>query len=247
MFQYLVSTVSPVSEPACVKLFPADGLFLTLMRLRLNLTVKDLAYRFNISVTTVTRVFSKYIDCLFLSLKCLIRWLSQAISRINLPPIFKELYPNTRCIIDCTEIFIERPYAFKPRSQTYSNYKKHNTIKLLIGVTPCGAVSFLSKCWGGRASDRCITMNSGILSLFENGDVLLADRGFNVADDLALHGATLEIPAFKRGTKQLTLQEVEESKRLSKVRIHVERVIGLMKNKYTILQGKLPITILTRR
>lgn len=88
-------------------------------------------------------------------------------------------------------------------------------------------------------------MNSGILSLFENGDVVLADRGFNVADDLALHGATLEIPAFKRGTKQLSLQEIEESKRLSKVRIHVERVIGLMKNKYTILQGKLPITILT--
>ena len=247
MFEYLVSTVSPVSEPACVKLFPADGLFLTLMRLRLNLTVKDLAYRFNISVTTVTRVFSKYIDCLFLSLKCLIRWPSQAISRINLPPIFKELYPTTRCIIDCTEIFIERPYAFKPRAQTYSNYKKHNTIKLLIGVTPCGAVSFLSKCWGGRASDRCIMVNSGILSLFENGDVVLADRGFNVADNLSLHGAILEIPALKRGTKQLSLQEIEESKRLSKVRIHVERVIGLMKNKYTILQGKLPITILTHK
>ena len=106
---------------------------------------------------------------------------------------------------------------------------------------------FLSKCWGGRASDRSITVNSGMLSLFENGDVVLADGGYNVADDLALHGATLEITAFKRGTKQLSLQEIEESKRLSKVRIHVERVIGLMKNKYTILQGKLPITTLTHK
>ena len=79
--------------------------------------------------------------------------------------IFKDLYPRTRCIIDCSEVFIERPYSFQPRAQTYSNYKKHNTIKFLIGITPSGGVSFLSRCWGGRATDKFITMNGGLLTV----------------------------------------------------------------------------------
>ena len=88
----------------------------------------------------------------------------------------------------------------------------HNTIKFLIAVTPCGAICFLSKCWGGRASDRCITKNSGLFDLLKPGDVVLPDRGFTISEDLSLHGAKLEIPAFKNGNKQLTLKEVEESK-----------------------------------
>ena len=82
-------------------------------------------------------------------------------------------------------------------------------------------------------------MNSGFLRLLDPGDVVLADRGFDIGDDIALHGGRLEIPAFTRGKKQLSMQEVEYSRRISKVRIHVERVIGLLKNKYTILQGTL--------
>jgi hypothetical protein len=52
------------------------------------------------------------------------------------------------------------------------------------------------------------------------------------------------MPAFTRGKTQLSQRDAEMSKKLSKVRIHVERVIGLLKNKYTLLQGKLPINIL---
>ena len=161
--------------------------------------------------------------------------------------VFKELYPHTRCIIDCSEIFIERPCSFTARAQSYSNYKKHNTIKFLIGITPSGAISYLSKCWGGRATDKCITMHSGFLRLLDPGDVILADRGFDIADDIAIHSATLVIPSFTRGKKQLSLQDVECSQRVAKVRIHIERVIGLLKNKYTILQNTLQISLLKRK
>ena len=46
----------------------------------------------------------------------------------------------------------------------------------------------------------------------------------------------LVIPSFTGGKKQLSQREVEYSQRLAKVYIHVERVIRLMENKYTILQ-----------
>ena len=62
-------------------------------------------------------------------------------------------------IIDCFEIFIERPIALLPRAQTWSNYKHHNTIKYLIGVTPHGSIGFISKGWGGRTSDIHLTEN----------------------------------------------------------------------------------------
>ena len=104
-----------------------------------------------------------------------------------MPPAFKQLYPNCVCIIDFSEIFTDIPTRFEARSIMYSKYKKHNTIKFLIGITPCGSISFLSQCWGGRVSDKVITQESNFLRHLELDDVVLADRGFTIADDLAIH------------------------------------------------------------
>lgn len=54
----------------------------------------------------------------------------------------------------------------------------------------------------------------------------------------------LKIPTFTKGKKQLSQREVELSKQLAQVRIHVERVIGLMKNRFIILKGPLPVNML---
>ena len=164
-----------------------------------------------------------------------------------MPTVFKETYPRCRCIIDCSEIFIETPTNFTAKAQTYSNYKRHNTIKFLIGVTPFGTISFLSQCWGGQVSDKNLTQSSGFFNKIERGDTILADRGFTIAEDLAVFGSKLEIPSFTRGKQQLSQREVEMSKQLSRVRIHVERVIGLLKNKYLILKGPLFISILKHK
>ena len=74
-----------------------------------------------------------------------------------------------------------------------------------------------------------------------------ADRGFDISDDLCIYGAKLEILAFTRGKKQLSLLEVEHSKRISQVRIHVECVIGLLKNKYALLQSTLPVCLIKHK
>ena len=53
-------------------------------------------------------------------------------------------------MIDCTEIYVERLLNLQTLAQTWYNYKNTNTIKYLIAITPVGAVSFLSREWGGR-------------------------------------------------------------------------------------------------
>jgi hypothetical protein len=67
-------------------------------------------------------------------------------------------------IVDCFEIFIDRPSNLMARAQTWSSYKHHNTAKYMIGITPQGVISFISSGYGGHASDKMITENCGFLT-----------------------------------------------------------------------------------
>ena len=84
----------------------------------------------------------------------------------------------------------------KAQAQTYSSYKSKNTWKKLICITPCGTVSFVSKSYGGSASDRFITEHCGVLDKLNPGDTIKADKGFNIGDLVVGKFAKLEIPPF---------------------------------------------------
>ena len=82
----------------------------------------------------------------------------------TMPHQFVEAFgKRVAVILDCFEIFIQRPSNLKAQAQSYSHYKHNTTMKYLIGITPQGSISFISKGWGGRVSDKHITDNCGIL------------------------------------------------------------------------------------
>lgn len=162
-----------------------------------------------------------------------------------MPMAFRESFgKKVAVIIDCFEIFTERPSSMEERSLTWSAYKHHNTAKFLIGVAPQGSITFISRGLGGRTSDKLLTESCGILDNLLPGDSVLADRGFTVADSVGMCRAKLELPAFTRGKPQLSAFDVEATRRLANVRIHVERVIGLVRNKYTMLKSTVPLDLL---
>ena len=137
--------------------------------------------------------------------------------------------------IDCFEVFIECPSNLIVRAETWSSYKYHYTVKFLIGITPQGTVSYISIAWGGRVSHKYITENCGFLDNIVPGDLVLADRGFNIQATLGCRMAHVKIPAFTRGKSQSAPVDLETTRKIAHVRIHVERVIGSVRQKYTIL------------
>lgn len=228
------------------KLDLKDELLLTLVKLKQNPGTGDLAYRFGVSQPLISTIFHAWLHALYKSIGGLVIWPPND-KEMQLPDVFNNHdFRKVKCIIDCTEIFIERPTALKARCQTYSSYKRHNTLKVLIGISPSGSVIFLSEIWGGRASDKKITTESGIMDKFLPGDVVMADRGFVMKEEFAQRGVKLIMPAFTKGKLQLSPAEVEISRRMSRARIHVERVIGRMKD-FKIFSGTMPISFVKKR
>lgn len=148
-----------------------------------------------------------------------------------MPSEFRKYFRKCVVIIDCFEIFIDRPTSLTARAQTWSNYEHHNTVKFLIGITPQGSVAFISQGWGGRTSDVHLTENSGLLQKLLPGDIVLADRGFTIQETAGLYCAEVKLPHFTQGKRQLSKIKVDAARRLFRVHIHVEQVIGLIRQK----------------
>ena len=62
----------------------------------------------------------------------------------------------------------------------------------------------------------------------------MADRQFTIQEILILHKRELAIPAFTKVKDQLDLVDVEQTHGTANIRVHMERVIGLLRRKYTI-------------
>lgn len=243
MFNWILKFVP--KEDKRVKLSYFDQFCLTLMKLRLNSLEQDLAYRFRVAVSTVSKYIHFWIHAMYVCyVPALITWPTRENMRGTVPLFFRDKFFNCVCIIDCFEIFCQRPIKVKERASTYSTYKSHNTVKYLIAVTPQGTVSFISKGYGGRCRDKFIVEDSGFLEHLIHGDLVMADRGFTVHEAIALRDANLAIPSFLGKRTQLSNVEVEYSRGLARIRVHVERIIGATKQRFSILQGPLHRTTL---
>ena len=65
-------------------------------------------------------------------------------------------------------------------------------------MSPILHVNFLSKLYSGSISDKEIVKASGFLEKLQSGDAVMADKGFNIQDNLALHETVLIAPPVMR-------------------------------------------------
>ena len=221
------------------KLSVEEEFLLTMMKLRLGLFNKDLAVRFGISLSTVSKIFMTWINLIYIKLGSLNIFPHRDIIMKNMTKEFKQQYPNVMLIIDCTELRIQMPSSLVRKSQTYSDYKSTNTFKGLVGVDSKGGIMFVSHLYTGSISDKEICQRSGFYALLkrkiengelQRGDGIMADKGFNIHKELEEHGLKLNIPPFLGKRKRLSADDVLQTRLIAHHRIQVERAIGKVKN-----------------
>lgn len=223
-----------------------DVILIVLMTIRTGEAGYLIAHRFGVSNSCVSRILTRYIPIISGCLKELIFWPEPESIRKRLPHSFKAFHHKVESIIDCFEIQIEKPSSAMTQSMTWSEYKKCNTVKYLVSITPDGLINFISTGKPGRCTDMELLRGSGYLDCLRPGSTVLADRGFKeVEADLAARGCHLERPASVSQGEQLSARTVLNMKIVAGLRIHVERVIRRIRvYKILDMHSCIPLSIM---
>ncbi|XP_068712765.1 uncharacterized protein [Montipora foliosa] len=210
------------------KLTLEEEFLIVMIRLKVGLFQKDLAHRFGMSEATISRVFTSWINLMYIELNDLCE-MPDCESSEKAKQFGK--FPMVRVILDCTEIYTEKPSSVQANKAIYSHYKSHNTFKYLVGISPHPAVVYVSRAWGGRGSDKHITSHSqDLIDALKPGEQVMVDRGFAIESILLPKRVELVIPDFKgQGRSQLTEIEEKMSEKIAEARIHVERAMQRIK------------------
>ncbi|KAK3932933.1 Putative transposase for insertion sequence element IS112 [Frankliniella fusca] len=202
-----------------------ERIVLTFIKLKLNLYFTTLAPLFGVTRHTCSKYFQDMVPKLRTVLESVVEFPEIEGNRDNMPLCFGN-YKSTRVVIDCAETPVECCKCIKCRILTYSHYKKRNTLKFLVGVAPSGMIIFVSESYGGRASDKQVTIESGILNKVEFGGAVMADKGFNIKNECYERHLVLYQPPFlTRKREQFSREEALRTARIAKARVHVERAI----------------------
>ena len=225
------------------KLPSKSEFLLMLMKLRLGLLNKDLAKRFQISCTLCSRIFFSWLRAASQALRHLVFIPDQEAILASKPDRYRSL-PDLHSIIDCTEIFIETPKDLHLQGATWSDYKHHNTVKILIACTANSFICFVSPAYTGRISDKALTIDCGFLDRVPPYSMIMADKGFNIASECAVRHLSLHVPPGKRGQSQMSTDAVKKTKRIANYRILIEQVIRRVKT-FRILVNEIPISLIS--
>lgn len=240
ILEKLVSLIAEsYPEKRVHKLTLKDRVILTLMKLKLNLTFSALCIMFKcVDESTCRKLFHSMLPKVAQILQCTIRWVSRDEIQRNIPKCFA-YFKKTVVVVDCTEFHVQKPKCLQCRIKLYSQYKSTLTVKYMTGVSPGGMLTFLSKGYGGRASDKLIFEQSNIINLLQKGDAVMTDKGFQVEDVCARQGVELLIPPFLRNKKQLSADEAIYNRFIAAARVHVERMNQRIRD-FAILQTSIP-------
>ena len=108
IFDFVSSCVNSYSRTA-LPLF--NQFLMVLVRLRTDMDTQDLAYHFGINPSNVSRTFQKWIHVMYERLKLLVKWPEREQLYRTMPMVFRGNFSKCVVILDCFEVFLERPSA----------------------------------------------------------------------------------------------------------------------------------------
>lgn len=91
-------------------------------------------------------------------------------------------------------------------------------------------INYISSGYGGRITDTCSLETSDFSKCLQPNMTVMADRGFKYVDVyLQKMGVLLVRPASVESAAKLSKAKTKENKQIDSLRIHVERVIGRLR------------------
>jgi DDE superfamily endonuclease/Helix-turn-helix of DDE superfamily endonuclease len=239
-----------VSEKSCAdkrgrprSIILMDELFMTLVRLRRNMEIEELGEKFGIDSSSASRIINTWLMLIADRFSQIDIWpKSPSPEMLLVPKKLKPRFKDVHVIVDATEVFSQRPSAVEAQKELFSQYKHRVTFKTLVGMDLNGVLTFTSRVYAGRTSDKKILAHCGLLEKVKPGCSVMADRGFDMKDVFESLGINLFIPSFLQKNAQFSAEDLKQSREVANVRTHVERVIGRVK-EFKIVRYVLPITL----
>ncbi|XP_071581746.1 uncharacterized protein [Temnothorax nylanderi] len=161
--------------------------------------------------------------------------------------------PETRraiVVIDGTYTKVEKSSNFRVLRQTFCRHKGHHLLKPALLVAPDGYILAIQGPYfsDARNNDAAMLLKEfnddveGMRAWFEEGDIVLVDRGYRDATDfLEGIGIRYEIPAFlQRNERQLSTEDANRSRLLTKSRWIVESRNGHLKSIFKFFDKVVP-------
>ncbi|XP_050978625.1 uncharacterized protein si:ch211-262i1.5 [Labeo rohita] len=222
--------VGSSDSTSCQSMQPIDEFFLFLVHLSVGLTERDLAHRFNIHPSTVSRIITTWANFLHAILRSVRIWMSEEAVKAHMPKEFQD-YPDTHVVIDCIEL----------RCQTTSSLHLQGegsqcTYKGLIGMAPHGAVTFVSPIFAGSISDKELLKQSGFVSLLKHEMAIMINKGFFIDDCVPCR---VYRPAYLVKREQMPADEVSETQSTVLLKVHTERLFCRVK-QHKLLDALIP-------
>ncbi|XP_024887392.1 uncharacterized protein LOC112464568 isoform X1 [Temnothorax curvispinosus] len=218
-------------ENSKVRMNMIDRIIMTYIKLKQNASYSFLGIMFGCTAKHCQRVFYEMIKILSKCLKVAISWPSKEEIAKKLPPCFED-FKDVRVVVDCTEVFIQKPAKFCCQLSTYK------TCKIMTGVTPAGNISYVSRPYGGRVSDTVIFEQSNLINLLQPDDAVMVDEEILIDKVCELNRFKCIRPSFLKD-KQLTKAELILTCKIAAARVHVERSYQRIK-AFKIVSSKMP-------
>ncbi|KAE8745237.1 hypothetical protein FOCC_FOCC008028 [Frankliniella occidentalis] len=222
-----------------------DKLFMLLLRLRRGYPFEDLGYFFDVDPDYCCRVVYAVLRYLCITFQNLEKHLFiSAEAQNERKPLPFRPFKNLRVIIDGFDLFIDCPSNFQQQGNTYSDYRSHNTVRFIIGISCHGGIIYVSPGFEGNMSENQMLAKSGFYDLLDEGDAVMSDRGFKNNDELLRRGVELIKPPSLGKRSQFTAEEEIRTRAIASARIYVEHAVRLIKANRLLRSYSTPLNSL---
>ena len=195
---------------------------LALIRLRLNLQPKDMAYRFGIELEELVGYITRFFSILaFYFAPTYINWPSREdLKSIRVPGL-----------LDCVSIVELLKVSL---SIDFGKEDDDKSLTYLIGFTPAGLVSYVSLGFPSSWKKENIWQKSGILNQLHHDDMVITDGGKTLykADDIK----KIVTPFVENFGLQLVNVDEEIVSTPISVQNHCKQVLDKLKKRFAIFQ-----------